>query len=63
MVDYVFGDGGAESHHPISQPFRDTTAVEWKVGDAGTLHVFILIAVQSEISDSLDAGSWNPAVE
>ena len=43
MVDYVFGDGSAQSRHPIRQPFRDTTAMEGKIGDAGTLHLLILI--------------------
>ena len=62
MVDYMLGDGSTQSCHPISQPFRDTTAVEGKIGDAGTLHVLILIELQPEISD-WDAAQRNLAVE
>ena len=43
MMDYMFGDGGAQSRHPIRQPFRDTAAMEGKIGDAGTLHLLILM--------------------
>ena len=43
MVDYVFGDGSAQSRHPIRQPFRDTTAMEGKIGNAGTLHLCIVM--------------------
>ena len=43
MVDYVFADGSAQNRHPIRQPFRDTTAMEGKIGDAGTLHLLILM--------------------
>lgn len=62
MVDYMFGDGSAQRRHPISQPFWDTAAVEGKIGDAGTLHLLILIELQSEISD-WDAAHENLAVE
>ena len=62
MVDYMFGYRSAQSRHPISQPFRDTTAVEGKIGNAGTLHVLILIELQPEISD-WDGAQRNLAVE
>jgi hypothetical protein len=42
VVEHTFGDCGSERDHPRGQPRRNTAAVQREIGDAGSLHWFIL---------------------
>jgi hypothetical protein len=37
-MNNVLSDCGAEQGHPLCQPSRNTAAMQWKVGDPGSLH-------------------------